>query len=265
MPVDILDQPRGGILETVVLYLQESEKQPVDSLVDKMARSDEGRKYFERNVLDLLEALGFISIEDGKLHLKDCRVISRWHERYKTNPFDTYFKVQLLSKILSSRELQIRYFGEVLRKIFDCDSFTLVDLEQVLREVRGNVGIPVSAGEELGGKVDFCLQFLRYFPLVFKTGNNFQALVPRSLLGTIFSLALDDIGKPSVRLYSELLDYIDRNYLPTLDRGEERVLRVVYKTMCNVDFVNLFRLANVPDGGRTVTLAGKDYNAILVR
>jgi len=181
-------------------------------------------------------------------------------------PFETCFKVEFLSKIMQSREPNVRYFGDVLRRLFDLrEPFDTALLEEVLRESRGNRGVPVSPGEELGGKIDFCVALLRYLNMVQRVDSFHMVFVPRVLLQVAFSIGLENINKPSVKFYSELLDYIDKNYLPVLNRKENRVLDAVHRTLSNEEFISSFEFANVPDGGRVVLLANKEFNAILVR
>lgn len=262
MPIDILDQPRGGILETTIYYLyKKGSSCSIDSLTEKMTGSKEGEKYFSANVLDLLEAVGFTEVKNDEVYLSDCPILERLPEEM---PFEKYFKIELLSKIMLSKEPTVRYFGDVLRKLFDQEeSFDKATLEETLRECRGNRGIPVSPGEELGAKLDFSIAFLRYFNLVQKLGNFFIIFVPRDTLKLIFSFAMEDLDKPSVKLFSELFEQIDKNYIPILFRKENRILNAVYQTLKNKDFMESFNFANVPDGGRTVLLTNKEFNAII--
>ncbi|MEM2111083.1 MAG: hypothetical protein QXX08_04300 [Candidatus Bathyarchaeia archaeon] len=262
MPIDILDQPRGGILETVVLYLKENKDAcSEDLLIDKMTGSIEGKSYIARYVIDLLEAVGIIQVRNEEIHLEQCPVLERWTDT--TKPFDIYFKIELLSKISQSKDPYIGYFGDALRLLFDLGLFERSKLEESLREARKNRGIPVSPGEELGGKIQFCEAFLRYFNMLQKVVNSYSIHVPRIILTTTISLALEDIDKPSVKIYSELLNHIDRNYLPVLNRKENRILKSIYAALNNQTLMSSFRFAYVPDGGQTVTLNNKEYNSII--
>jgi len=264
MPIDILDQPRGGILEATALYLYKSGSFcSIDSLTNKMTGSDDGKNYFMRNVIDLLEAAGLAEIKDEEICLKDCQALKRWPE--KTKPFEMYFKVELMSKIVRSKNPYVGYFGDVLRKLFDLSTFDTTMLEESLRESRRNRGIPVSEGEELGGKMDFCATLLKYFNMIQRIAGSFNIYVPRDFLQTIISMALEDINKTSAKLYSELLDHTDRNYLPVLNRKENRILDAVHRTLNTEEFVGFFKFANVPDGGRVVRLVNKEFNAIIMR
>jgi len=262
MSVDILDQPRGGILETVALYLYKNGgNYPLNSLIKKMTGSDEGKEYFLRNVLGILEATDFIQVEREEVSLKDCFILRKWPEKIKS--FEICFKIELLSKIMKSKNPRIRYFGDLLRKLFDLNDFDETDLEKTLREARRERGIPVSEGEELRGKIEFCIAFLRYFNMIQQIYFKYQMYVPREFLRAIFFISLEDINKPNIKLYSELLKHIDTNYLPVLNVAENRVLNAVYRTLNNEEFIHLFNFANVPDGGRTILLANKEFNAII--
>jgi len=265
MPIDILDQPRGGILEATTLYLYKNGGSFfLDALIKNMTGSDEGKNYFKRNVIGILKAVGLVEIgEDERILLRNCDIIKR---RPEERPFDIYFKVELLSKIAQSNKPNVKYLSDVLRKMFASQElFDTTALEGFLRESRSNRGISVSRGEELGGKIDFCLTLFKYFNMIQRIGGSYCAYVPRDLLQVMFSMAIEDLDKPSVKLYSELLDYLDKNYLPILDRKENKILEVVHRTLGNREFISFFKFAHVPDGGRAVLLSNREFNAIITR
>jgi len=264
MPIDILDQPRGGILETAILYLyRKGSSCLLNQIINDMTGSKEGEDYFKRNVIDLLEAIGFINIQNGQIKLKDCPILERWIKN--GGMFDTYFKIELLSKTVKSENPYIGYFADMLRKLFDQETFESSTLETIMRETRRNRGIPVSEGEELGGKITFCITFLKFFNMIQQIKSNYIIFVPQKLLQTIISISLEEINKPSVKLYSELFEHIDNNYLPVLNRQENRLLFAIHKTLSREEFLELFNFANVPDGGRPLYLNNKEFNAILLR
>lgn len=264
MPIDILDQPRGGILETTILYLyKKGFSCPLNRIINDMTGSKDGEDYFKRNVIDLLEATDFIDIQNGQIRLKGCPVLERWAKN--GGAFDTYFKVELLSKIVKSENPYVRYFADMLRELFDQESFESNTLETIMRETRRNRGIHVSEGEELSGKITFCITFLKFFNMIQQVESNYIMFVPQKLLQTILSISLEEINKPSVKLYSELFGHIDSNYLPVLNRQESRLLLVIHKALNREEFLELFNFANVPDGGRPLYLNNKEFNAILLR
>ena len=263
MPIDILDQPRGGILEVTVLYLyKKGSSCPLDQAISDMTGSQDGEEYFKRNVIYLLEAMGFIEIQNEQIRLKNCPVLERWAKN--GGPFDTYFKVELLSKIVKSGNPYVGYFADMLRELFDRELFERSILETVMRKTRRNRGIPVSEGEELSAKITYCITFLKFFNMIHQVESNYVIFVPQKLLQTVILLSLEDINKSSVKLYSELFEHIDNNYLPVLNRQENRLLSAIHKTLNREEFLRLFNFANVPDGGRSLYLNNKEFNAILL-
>ena len=263
MPIDILDQPRGGILETTILYLyKKGPSCPLNRIINDMTGSKDGEDYFKRNVIDLLEAIDFIGIQNEQIRLKDCPVLERWAKN--GGAFDTYFKVELLSKIVKSGNPYVRYFADMLRKLFDRESFESSTLETIMRETRRNRGIRVSEGEELSGKITFCITFLKFFNMIQQVESNYIIFVPQKLLQTILSISLEEINKPSVKLYSELFEHVDNYYLPVLNRQESRLLSAIHKTLSREEFLQFFNFANVPDGGRPIYLNNREFNAILL-
>ncbi|MEM2145818.1 MAG: hypothetical protein QW279_10680 [Candidatus Jordarchaeaceae archaeon] len=261
MPVDLLDQIRGNILERVAFYLYKNGGDYLDSIINKMSGLKDGEEYLERNVIGILKAADFIS-DDGKILLKDMRILNRCLE---IENFGLYFRIELLSKINVSKEPNIGYFSDFLRNLLDNSFIDNTKIEEFLRESRRSRGIPISAGEELGGKTEYCIAFLKYFELIQPIGKDYKIYIPVKLLNTIIAIALDDIKKTSIKLYSELFEHIDKNYIPILDRKQNRLLQTVYNTMNKEDFITSFKFAHVPDGGREISLGNKKFNAILTR
>ena len=101
--------------------------------------------------------------------------------------------------------------------------------------------------------------------MIQQVNSNYIIFVPQKLLQTIFSISLEEINKPSVKLYSELFEHVDNNYLPVLNRQESRLLLAIHRTLNRKKFLSLFNFANVPDGGRPLYLNNKEFNAILLR
>lgn len=229
-----------------------------------MSNSDDGKQFIQSNCLDILQETNLIIIEGDTASLSDCKILEKWKTR-QNEPFQAYFKAQLLSKITISKKPHIGYFSDVLRLLLDYNSFEPSILEISIKEARKNRGISSSGAEELGGKIDFCTQFMYYFNMIQKIGTEFVVYAPRKLLQTIFSLALEDFNKSSVRLYSELFEHIDTEYFPLLNKRESRLLKRVLNTVDSPTFIEGFNFANVPDGGRIVQLNNKDYNAVMLR
>jgi hypothetical protein len=265
MPIDLLDQPRGDILERLVYYLYKNGGiYSRDSIIEKMTGSKDGEEYLERNVIGILEAADVLYTDgDGKLKLKDLHVIKRCPSIDSTT-FGLYFKIELLSKINLSKNPNIVYFSDFLRKIFDNSMIANEEVEEILREVRRNRGIPVAEGEELAGKRDYCITFLKYLNLIQQIGRNYMICIPRDLLKTVISIALQDINKTNIKLYSELFEYIDKNYIPVLDRREGRLLTAFYNAMNKEEIITSFNFAHVPDGGRDIQLRNRWFNAIIM-
>jgi hypothetical protein len=265
MPIDILDQPRGDLLERVTFYLYKNGGIcSWDSIIKKMSGSKDGEEYLHRNVIGILEAAGILSVKDDeKITLKDLHILNRCSSA-DVAAFGLYFKIELLSKINLSRNPYVGYFSDFLRRIFDNHTLDDAKVEELLRETRRNRGIPVAEGEELGGKRDYCITFLKYFNLVQPIGHDYMVCIPRDLLKMVISIALQDIKKPSVKLFSELFDHIDKNYIPMIDKKESRLLHAVYKAINKEELITSFKFAHVPDGGRDIILRNKPFNAILM-
>ena len=229
-----------------------------------MSGSDEGRKYIQSNCLDLLQATNIIEFNEKTIFLKTCPILEKW-KKSDNVPFEDYFKIELLSKIVQSKNPYVGYFSNLLGDLLDFKTFDTAKLELSMKEARLTRGIPLSGAEELGGKIEFYPQFLTYFHMIQRIGNNWVIYIPRKLLKLIFSLAIEDLNKPCIRLYNELFEHIDSKYLPILNKKETRLLNRILFTINNPVFLDFFNFSDVPDGGRIVILNNKEYNAIISR
>jgi len=216
MPVDILDQPRVGILETMVRFLLQNGSTPYEDVLDKLSGTKDGRDYLKRNTLSLLHVIGFVSIEGDKIKVKECSILRGEGDLFSIN-FEVSFKVELLKRIISCQEPNVAYFKEVLRILFDVEVFDNAQLEEILRQSRKKCGMAVSEGEELGGKINFCVTFLKELNLILTLEGIHRTYINRDVLYTVFASALKTFNQPRVKIYSDLLELVDKEYLPVLN------------------------------------------------
>lgn len=262
MPVDILDQPRVGILETLVRFLLQNGSTPYEDILDKLSGTNDGRDYLKRNALSLLQAIGFVSTEGDNVEVNDCSILVAEGDLFSRD-FEVSFKTELLKRIASCQEPNVAYFNEVLRRLFDVEVFDNPRLEEILRQSRKKYGIQVSEGEELGGKIDFCITFLRELNLILTLEGIHRVYVDRDILRTIFASALKAFDQPRVKIYSELLELIDKDYLPVLNPEEGCILNSIFRVLSTPGFAESLNFSWVPDGGRPLVFGEDQYNVIL--
>ena len=262
MSIDILDQPRGGILEATINHVYSVKEIPTDSLITLFSGSKDGQDYFKKNTLALLNDLNFIKM-NSVVTIQNCKILDHWSQNgSEESDFSHFFKLEFLVKIRNSKESKIKYFFDALRLLFQETSLDKLSLENILRKSRVLNGIDVSSGEELSAKIDYCISLLRYFPFIYEYDSRLYPVIPNGIFETIIRLILKEMGKGSIRLFSELLNSIDNKIFPIFYTEEERILETVLLALDNVVEKNKFKLENVPDGGRVVTLRGIEYNAI---
>ena len=264
MVKDILNQPHGGAFEAITLRVMQSESIKAERLLDEMSNTPEGRVDVRR-YLETLEDVGIIKRSKDILKLGECPVLKEWDKDDTT--FSLYFKVQLLSKIVQSKDAEIHYFAEFLRLLFNQqiiqNSNFKGSLEENLRKALKSAGISVTGGEGLGGIVDFVQQFLRYFRITHKTSDIVIITVPSDLLILIMQMRLKDINKEFTGIYSELLPGIDSTYLPIFTKlnGDE-LLPSFQARFVDRNILGSFKFVNTPDGGKELMFGNKAYNQI---
>jgi hypothetical protein len=266
MVKDILDQPHAGTFEVITLRVIQSESIKAERLLDEMSNTVEGRTDVRR-LLETLEDLGIIKRSKDILTLGKCQVLTEWDKKDAT--FSLYFKVELLSKIIRSKDIEIRYFAEFLRlllnqRIIQNSKFETL-LEEYLRKAKKSVGSSVIDGEVLGGKIGFVQQLLRYFKITQKTTDVVIITIPSEILLLIIQMRLKESNKEFTGIYSELLPGIDSTYLPifTKPKGDE-LLSSFQARFVERRILESFDFVNTPDGGKELMFGNKAYNQIRV-
>jgi hypothetical protein len=264
MVKDILSQPHGGIFEVLIQRVMQLGSIKYEQLLDEMSNTPEGRSDVRR-YLETLENLRIIQRSKDIITLGNCPALSLWNQTEET--FSLHFKVELLSKIVQSEEVEIHYFAEFLRLFFnqrhiEASNFESV-LEEYLRKSKKIAGIRVTDDEALSGIKDFVQQFLRYFKFIQKTSDVVIITIPSEILNLIIQMQLTDCGKEFTGIYSELLPGIDRRYLPIFTKSKGDELLLSFQVRFNDRSVlQSFEFVNTPDGGKELMFGNTAYNQI---
>ena len=264
MVKDILSQPHGGIFESICQQVMGVGSIKTEELLNKMSNTPQGRADLRR-YLDMLKDLRIVQVVENSVSSGECPVIEKWDQDEST--FSNYFKVELLSKIVQSKEPEIHYFAEFLRSLFNQ---TIIDnskfdsyIEEELRKAKKNEGISIPEGEGLKGILDFVQQFLRYLKLIQKTDNTVIITIPASMFTLIIEMALSDINQKNAGIYSQILPHINERYLPVFTKFEgDELLRTIEFRFNDRRILDSFNFVNIPDGGKELIFRNTPYNQI---
>jgi len=262
LPLDILDQPKGGIAEATSEYLLDVGEVAEETLLDRLSYSEDGREFLERNVIPLLTSTGLVKNKKGALE-PNFKILGGDSQRLKGYSFGELFRTELLSAVITCKEPRINYFRYVLEELFDVVKFDEASLEGTLRSSREKAGIEVSRAEELGGKTPYCIDFLKYFGIASRLGSGYLVIPPTTLVALPFSLERQRSDKASVKLFGELFDAVDSRYMPVLNKSENRVLARVHDAFSRDDLGKKLKFSYADDGGRTIMIGNKEYNVSL--
>ncbi|EHQ36189.1 hypothetical protein [Methanoplanus limicola] len=261
MAVDILDQPNGGILESLCQYISTT-----DGSVNKkelLSKFTSGNKNSIEAHLKILDALDIIINSENDIILRDCKYLDIC-DPYSEN-FSLHFKSQLLYSIRNSDEEHINYFSHFLGELFANPVINENSLEEYLIHARGKSGIIDPSGERLGGKVDFLKQLLTYFNFITKLDDRrIMISFPLDLFETIVNLLLKDSEPKDI--FSGFLPSLESEFFPVFtDTDKTKILPVLMKTLSLKDELSSIEFDYLSDGGRPLNIEtnNKEYNLIM--
>jgi len=259
MTIDILDQPRGEILEKTVEYFAlYPEPVLLDDLIRIMTYED-ADKFFLKNVLELLKELEFIEIKNKTVF---CN-LENTVRKFSSSDFSINFKLSLLNKVSESKEPKIKYFIDILRLLMEKRIVSEESLEEVIREARVKNKIKVSSGEEGSGKKQFLKQLLSYYNILIPyEKSRYLVTLPDTLFYYVLKTAINDLDKKNVNLVLDLLPHIDSHYFPVFDMKKENPLPIILSSLRDQEKTGVYRFSFVGDGGAGVEIGDNKVNYI---
>jgi hypothetical protein len=257
MAIDILDQPRGEILEkTVEYFVQYPEPILLDDLVEIMSRNDSD-KFFIKNVLELLKELQFLEEKNKKV---SCN-LKKTVQKFSTPDFSTSFKLSLLNRISESEEAKIHYCFDIIRILMEKQVVSDETFEEAIREARVHNKIRVSGGEEGRAKKQFLRQLLSYYHFLIPFEKTLDLMtIPDILFHCIVIQAMRDLKKKNVNIVLDLLPHIDSHYFPVFEIKKANPLPIILSTLGRLEKSKNLKFSFVGDGGAGVVVGDKKVN-----
>jgi hypothetical protein len=265
MAVDILDQPNGGILESLCQYISTTDGN-VDKkeLFTKFTTGDDNSVKTINDHLKILDALEIIINSENDVILRDCKYLDIC-DPYSAN-FSLYFKSQLLHSIRNSDKVQIKYFSLFLGELFANQVINENSLEEYLIHARKESGVNDPSGEKLSGKIGFLKQFLTYLNLITKLDDKrIMISFPLDLFETIVNLSLKHSNEPK-DIFSGFLPVLESEFFPVFaDTDKTRILPVLMNALSLKDELSSIEFNYLSDGGRPLNLDNnnREYNLIM--
>jgi len=260
MVTDILNQPNGGIFEVMCQHLIKCKSIKREEFISHLTYTDSGKKDIQR-YLEILIAAELIRNNNDIIQIGDIPLLSQWDGSDPT--FTSFFRAELLSKIMSASNPNIRYFQGVIRRLFDEKQVKEDHLEVIVRESKKEAGIEVPSGEHLGGQMDFLKQFLRYFRFTLKIGDVHLVQLPADMLHVVMEYLISKKPNKSLNLYTELFPAIDKEFIPIIKNHSTGDLLPIAEHRVMDPRIKLhFHFCVIPDGGRMLVIGNKQYNQI---